>query len=131
MKINPQRFTTEEFQDQASWIGKLFQGLNKFTGDVVTAFGNSLSVEDNLHQEIREIKWVNKAQNFPLKFKTKFSVHPKGLAAIYLLNNTTGNPSDEKPGLAWSYNDGQVTITSMSGLTADTTYTIRLLVIYS
>lgn len=131
MKINPSKFTTEDFQDQASWIGKLFSSLNKFTGDVVTAFGNSLSVEDNLHQEIKEIKWVNKAQNFPLKFRTKFATHPRGLSPIYLLNSTTGNPSDEKPGIAWSYNDGQVSITSVSGLTADVNYTIRLLVIYS
>jgi len=130
MKINPSKFTTEDFQDQASWIGKLFQSLNKFTGDVVTAFGNQLTIEDNLYQEIKEIKWVNSAQNFPLKFKTKYSVHPKGLNPIYLLNNTTGNYSTQIPWIVWSYSDGQVVISNVSGLTAASTYTIRLLVIY-
>lgn len=129
-KINPQKFTTEEFQDQASWIGKLFSGLNGFTGSVVTAFSNGFTVEDNLYQEIREIKYVNSSGNFPLKFKTKFSVHPKGLVPIYLLNNTLGSYSTAAPWVVWSYADGQVSISDISGLTASSTYTIRLLVLY-
>lgn len=128
--INPQKFTTEEFQDQAKWIGKLFSGLNQFTGDVVAAFSNQFSVQDNLFQEIKEIKWTNTTQNFPLKFITKFKVIPKGMTPIYLLNNTTGSYSTAAPWVVWSYADGQVTISNISGLTNASTYTIRLLVIY-
>ncbi len=129
-KINPSKFTTEEFQDQAKWIGKLFSALNQFTGDVVTAFSNGFTVQDNLYQEIKEIKWLNSAQNFPLKFKTKFLIHPKGLHPIYLLNNTTGAYSTLQPWVVWSYADGQVVISDISGLTAASTYTIRIHVIY-
>lgn len=129
-EINPQKFGTEEFQDQLDWIGKLFSPLNQFIGDVVRGFSNSITVNDNLYQEIKEIKWLNQSQNFPLKFKTKFAVNPKGLMPIYLLNNTTGSYSTAQPWVAWSYADGQIVISSISGLSAATTYTIRLLVIY-
>lgn len=129
-KINPQRFTTEEFPDQNEWIGKLFSPLNQFTGDVVRAFSNALKIEDNLFQEIKEIKWVNSATNFPLKFRTKFVAPPKGLMPIYLLNNTTGSYSLAAPWVVWSYQNNEVIISDISGLTAASTYTIRLLVIY-
>ncbi len=130
-KLNPQRFSNEEFPDQASWIGKLFSPLNQFTGELVTAFSNALTIEDNLYQEIKEIKYVNNSNNFPLKFRTKFNnVQPRGLTPIYLLNNTTGSYSTAQPWIVWSYQNNEVSISAISGLTASTTYTIRILVIY-
>lgn len=129
-KVSPKKFTVEEFQEQAKWIGPLFSGLNQFIGDVVGGFSNQLSVKENLYQEIKEIKWVNQSQDYPLKFKTKFAVHPKGIIPIYLLNNTLGSYSVAAPWVVWSYSDGQVSISDISGLTASSTYTIRLLVIY-
>jgi hypothetical protein len=129
-KLNPQKFTTEEFQDQSKWIGKLFANLNQFTGEVVQSFANGLTVTDNLYQEIKEIKYVNSAGNFPLKFKTKWSVYPKGLSVLSLYNNTLSGYSVAAPWVVWSYADGQVIIDDISGLTSGNTYTIRFLVIY-
>jgi hypothetical protein len=129
-KVTPKKFTLEEFQEQAKWIGPLFSGLNQFIQDVVSGFSNSLSVKENLFQEIKEIKWVNQPQDYPLSFRTKFVVNPKGLLPIYLLNNTAGNFSIAAPWVVWSYADGQVKISNISGLTSGSTYTIRLLVIY-
>lgn len=129
-KLNPQRFSTEEFPDQQDWITKLFQPLNQFTGEVVRAFSNSLNIEDNLYQEIKEIKYVNSPNNFPLKFRTKFNSIPKGLSVIYLLNNTTGSYSLLQPWVVWSFNNGEILISDISGLTASSTYTIRLLLYY-
>lgn len=130
MKLDPQRFSTEEFPDQASWISKLFSGLNQFTGNVVTGFTNQLTIEDNFYQEIREVKFTNSAQTFPLKFKAKFAVHPRGLTPIYLLNNTSGNYSDLQPWFSWNFADGQIIINSVTGLNPGEIYTARLLIIY-
>ncbi len=129
-KINPQSFSTEEFPEQQDWITKLFQPLNQFTGEVVRAFSNSFNIEDNLFQEIKEIKYVNSSSNFPLKFRTKFNSSPKGLSVIYLLNNTLGTYSLLQPWVVWSYQNNEVSISAISGLTASSTYTIRLLVYY-
>ena len=65
-KINPQKFTNEDFPDQRDWIGKLFSPLNQFLGDVARAFANKINIEDNLFQEIREISFKNSTNNFPL-----------------------------------------------------------------
>lgn len=130
MKITPIRFSVEEFPEQASWIGKLFEALNQFTGNIVRAFSNKITIEDNLYEELKDIKFKNAANNYPLKFLTKFKAQPKGLHPIYLQNETIGAYSVLAPWVVWKYQDGQVVITDISGLTADSTYTIRLRVIY-
>ena len=129
-KVEPQRLTVEEFPEQADWIGKLFQSLNDFTGAVVGALTNGLSVEDNLYQEIKEIKFVNTTALYPYKFKTKFNLAPRGLNYIYIYNNTLSTYSTTAPYIVWSYANNQVSISNISGLTLGSTYTIRVLVIY-
>jgi len=128
-KLTPQKFIVEQFQDQASWIGPMFSSLNAFINDVVIAFNNNLNIADNLYQEIKEIKFKNSSVNFPLKFRTKYSVYPKGMIPIFLFNETLSANSGQVPVLTWSYSNGEISISSLTGLTADSTYTIRLLVI--
>lgn len=129
-KINPQKFTLEDFPDQRDWIGNLFSPLNQFLGDVFRSFNNQFTVEDNLFQEIREIKFKNATNNFPYKFRTKFNSTPKGLVPIYLFNNTTSAYATETPLVVWSYADQEINISQISGLTSNSSYTIRLLIIY-
>lgn len=129
-KLSPQKFIVEQFQGQADWIGPLFSSLNSFINDVVISFTNKLTISDNLYQEIKEIKWKNNSGDFPLKFKTKFISNPVGMIPIFLYNNTLSANSAQVPVLTWSYGNGEISITALTGLTAASTYTIRLLVIY-
>lgn len=130
MRLDPQRFTVEEFPEQRSWIEKLFSPLNSFTESVVQAFNNQITISDNLYQEIKEIKYVNTTSNFPYKIKTKFNAFPKGVFPIYTFNNTIGAYSTLAPHVVWKWAEGQLILTDISGLTASSTYTIRLLIIY-
>lgn len=130
-KINPAKLTLEDFQSQREWIAPLFSILNTFTGDVIRAHANQLTVADNLFQEIKEIKWKNSASDFPLKFRTKFNVSPKGLWPIYLFDTTDGVYSPAAPWITWGYADGSISISNVSGLTADHMYTMRMLVLYA
>ena len=130
-KINPTKFLLEDFQENKGFAEKLFGPLNQFINDVFLSYRNALTIEDNLFQEIKEIKYKNDANNFPLRFKTKFNTLPKGILPIYLFNNTLGTYSTQTPWVVWTYQDGQVVISDISGLTASSTYTIRFLVIYN
>ena len=129
-KLNPQKFTNEDFADQRDWIGKLFSPLNQFIGEVVRSFNNQLTIEDNLFMENREIKFKNSASNYPYKFRTKFSASPIGLVPIYVFNKDTGAIVAQAPLLVWAYANQEITISQISGLTADVNYTIRLLILY-
>jgi hypothetical protein len=129
-QINPQQFTVEGFPDQQDWIGKLFSPLNQFTGDVVRAFRNQLTIKDNLWQEVKELKFVNDAASVPLRFTTKFNSYPVGLAVVYIYNNTLSAYSTTAPHLEWSWSNGELIINDITNLTASSTYTMRVLVLY-
>lgn len=130
-KLAPQRLTVESFQDQADWIGPLLSSINTLSNDLVINFNNGISISDNLSQEIKEITWKNDANNFPLRFNTKFNKNPQGLYVIYLFNTTDGVYSTQAPWLEWTYSNNQIVISAITGLTASKNYTMRLLVIYS
>ena len=132
MRIKPQKFLIESFQDQSSWIGNLFGPLNQFLNDVWISYNNNLTIGDNLYQEIKEIKFINASTNFPLKFKTKFNVFPVGLNLIYLYDNTLGSMASPSvaPYVVWTFLNGEVIISSISGLTSSRTYTMRIHCIY-
>jgi hypothetical protein len=129
-KLPNQSFSIEDFQEQKDWIGKILSPINKLILDLVGFFNNGITVRDNLYQEIKEIKFVNNSTNLPLKFRTKFQLHPQGLMTIYLFNNTLGEMSAQVPAYSWDYTNGELSIDDLTGLTASSTYTIRVLVIY-
>lgn len=132
-RLKPIKFTVEQFQDQADWIGALFSSLNQFINDVVISYNNNITISDNLYQEIKEIKFKNTATNFPLKFKTKFNVFPQSVTLGYIFDNTVGAYASgltAAPFMEWTFSNGDLIINSISGLTSATTYTIRVHVVY-
>lgn len=130
-QLKPQKFLIEAFREQASWIGALLQPLNLMFDDLRIAFNNQITISENLYQEIKEIKFKNETNSFPLRFRSKFNTFPKGVILIYAFNNDLAQPVGLNPALNWSFNNNQeVVINSISGLTTSQTYTIRLLVIY-
>lgn len=131
-KITGSKLTVEAFPKQADWIGKLLSNLNQFIGEVVSGFNNGLSIEDNLMQEIKEVKFINSSSNFPLKFSTKFTKLPKGVSIIYCYNQTSGAMESITSLPIWTYSNGQLSISSITGLSGSgSTYIIRVHVIYS
>lgn len=130
MKINPAKLTLEDFPGQRDWIGPLFTILNTFTGDTVRGTTNQISVEDNLFQEIKEIRFKNIAGEFPLKFRTKFAPTPKGQYVIYLYDHTDETYSMQAPWVVISFANGQGVISSIENLIAGHDYTMRLKIIY-
>lgn len=131
MKLTGQRFSIEAFKEQQSWISPLLSLLNQFFGEVIAGFSNNITVKDNLAAEIKEIKFINQAANFPIKFRTKLTQNPQGLSVIYAFDNTNSEMNFAAyPWVNWSYNNGEIRIESIQGLTAGRSYSIRLYVIY-
>lgn len=129
-KVAPSKLTLEDFPKQRDWIGPLFTMLNQFFGEVARAFSNQLTIEDNLYQEIKELKFTAGSADFPISFRTKFGVVPKALLVGYLFDSTVGTYSPTAPWVVWGFADGSVKISEITGLTNGNVYSIRLLLIY-
>lgn len=128
MRLTNRKFQQEDFKDQ-TWIGRLLSPLNTFISEVYNGFQNNLTITDNLYQEIKTLTFVNETSNFPLIFKTKFNKYPEGLSLIYCQDSTGGYPSVQ-PLVQWSFNNGLLSISSISGLTVSSKYTFKFHIIY-
>lgn len=129
MKLSPRRYTVEEFPTQQDWIGNLLAPLNQTTQELFSGLNNNVTISDNLYQEIKELRFINDSSNFPIKFKTKFNKHPIGMTVIYCVDSAGGTASNT-PWLTWSFADGMVTITNITNLTASSTYSLRIHIVY-
>lgn len=128
-KITPKKLTVEDFLDQQSWIGKLLQPLNDFFSQINQGWNNGITIEDNLFQEIRDVKLVVDANTFPQKIKAKFNKYPQAVLVIYCLDTLGGSPTTA-PWVSWSFNNGQIEISNITGLTSGKTYNLKIHVIY-
>lgn len=129
-KLTPRKLTVEDFPDEQSWIGSLLQPLNDFFSQVYQGWNNGISIEENLHQELRDLKLVVDVKTFPFKVKAKFNTYPKGVVVIYCQDTAGGAPTTA-PWVSWTYSNGQIKITNITGLTVGKTYNLKLHIIYS
>jgi hypothetical protein len=128
-KISPKKLTLEDFKSESDWIGKLIQPINNHFEDIQSAVSNNITIDDNLFQEIKEIKFVNETSNLPLKFQTKFNKLPKGLYCVFCIASD-GTGASAQPWATWGYSNGQIQISAITGLTSSKTYTMRFHIIY-
>lgn len=129
MKLNPRKFNLEDFPEPPAWLGNLLSPLNQFIQESVQGTTNKITVNDNLYQEIKEIRFVNNSGNFPLSFKNKFPKMPIGITVIYC-QATDGTQPSNTPWIQWNYSEQKTTITAVSNITSSLTYSIKLLIIY-
>lgn len=119
----------EEFPDQQDWIGNLISPLNQQAQELLNGLANDLTISDNLYQEIKELRFVNEAGNFPIRFRTKFNKYPSGLNVIYC-RDTLGSTPSGMPWIDWGFADGLLSISSITNLTSSLTYILRVNLIY-
>jgi hypothetical protein len=97
---------------------------------LLAAFKNGFNISENLYQELKEITFENQTANFPLQFGAKFGTIPLAVMIVYCHNNTDATTVAITSLPLWEYTNGNIKITSISGLTTGKIYTIRVHAIY-
>lgn len=130
MQITNRKFAVEQFDPgQQAWIGNLLSPLNLLIQQLVSGFSNSVTVQENLYQELKTVAFTNEAASFPLTFRTKFMSSPLSLAVGYCATSAGEMPT-AYPWPVWSYANGSVTVSSIAGLTSGASYVARFHLIY-
>lgn len=128
MKLSNKKLSLDAFKDNI-WIGPLLSYINELFTQLFNGLNNQITVEDNLFQEIKEIKVVNDGVAFPIQIKTKFTTYPKGVTCLSAkaLDNSLLTST---PFVNWEYSNNILTIRSITGLSSNVTYNINLHIIY-
>ncbi len=122
------RFLTEDFPDQAAWIGKLFYPLNLLLNTIYSALSNGLTVQANMLAQVKTLPVTGNSPvvTFPYQFA------PATPIGILVLNvsqtNTPAVALTAAVGCTWTLTSGLLTVT-LQGLSKGQTYNVTLQVV--
>lgn len=121
------RLLVEDFVDQKEWIGKLLQPINQFMEATAASLNKSLTVADNLDQQITTIT-IRGSENATFKATTKN--RPKGVMVTQVVT-VSGTAPTAAVQPVWGYVPATNSIKISSwhgGLSSTAKYQITLFI---
>ena len=127
MKLPIQRkILREDLKDAPDWVSGIIDPVNQFM-ETVYQMANKNIDEVNLQSQIKEVTVVVPSTYpvmDPIKFQSTLKVKATGCTILQAIDKATFKPvATGNP--AWIDNNGVITISEITGLTASKTYIIR------
>lgn len=106
-KLNqPTNLRTEDYPDQAAWIGRLFAVLNPFIVSVQSVFDSNVDYSSNIRSVVKDFDTTS--LTFPITFQWPFSNYKPSSLSVYAASGAN-SPTALIP--AWSYDSSNSNIT--------------------
>lgn len=122
----------EDLKDAPSWINGLIDPLNSFMETVYQTLNQNVTFQENIASFIKEITYKTPA-SYPssvdnIQFQNELKTKAIGVIVVQVYERTTYTPALDAVYVPWIENNGSIVVSTITGLEADKTYTIRLLV---
>ncbi len=130
MKLPPtRRISREQIPDAPDWVDQIIGPLNQFMETTYLALNNQLVIGENVAGEVRDltVQTDGAAAIVPFSFASSLRVQPRGLIILQAKTVEGTYVGTTNPG--WLANGNIVSVKSIGGLAASTSYTIRMAVI--
>jgi hypothetical protein len=121
----------EDVKDAPAWINAVIEPLNQFMENVYSALNKNITFSENIASFVKELTYKTTSAyptvetvEFPNILRTKAS----GILVLQAVEKSTYTPAAGPVYVPWVEDNGTILISSITGLQADTTYVIRLLV---
>lgn len=120
------RFLTEDFPEQAAWIGGLFYPLNLLVNTIYSALNNGITLQQNMMTQLKTISVSGSSPSvsFPYQFSPS---SPVGVSVINVVQTSSGTVPVTAVSCTWSFSSGTVTV-NVQGLSASATYNLSFIV---
>lgn len=132
MKLPTQKkVLLEDLKGAPAWIRPLVGVINSFMETVYQAMNKNITHAENIASQIREVTYKTPS-TYPtgaeqITFNSSLKTKAIGCLIWQAYDKATYIPVETK-NPAWIEDNGVITISPITGLTADTTYTIRFIV---
>jgi hypothetical protein len=133
MKLPTQKkILREDIKGAPSWAGPLVDTLNSFMETVYQAMNRNITLQQNVACFIKEITYKTPA-TYPsgvtnAQFLNELKTKALGLQVLQCVEKTTYLPAPGPVYVPWTEDNGNILVYPVTGLEADKTYIIRLLV---
>lgn len=133
MKLPSQKkILKEDLKEAPGWISGLIDPLNSFMESTYQALNRNLTFTENIASFVKEITYKTPA-TYPtgqevVRFKNDLKTKPIGCMVMQVYEKTSYTPAPGPVYVPWIEDAGSIVISPITGLEADKTYLIRLLI---
>jgi hypothetical protein len=121
----------EDIKDAPKWANTVIDTLNTFMDNAYSLFNKNITFSENIGCFIKEISYRTPA-SYPtmdnLEFMNTLKTKATGILLLQCVDKATYSPPLGPVYVPWVENNGTLVIYPITGLEADKTYIIRLLV---
>lgn len=119
----------EDFKNPDENLKSLIATLSRFMSSVYNVLNSGINVQDNLLGEFKDISFTSASIPITITLSSRISNVQAVMVASF--NEVANNyvASTFCPGITWRQVDRTIIIYGISGLTASTNYTMRLLIL--
>lgn len=134
MKLPSQKkILKEDLKDAPSWIDGVITPVNTFMESTYQALNKNITFTENIASFVKEISYTTVAA-YPvgqeqIKFQNTLKVRASGVMVMQVYDKSNYTPAPGPVYIPWVENLGYIQIDTITGLEANKTYMIRLLVV--
>lgn len=133
MKLPSQKkILREDVKGAPNWIGVVIDTVNSFMETVYQAMNRNITFRENIACMIKELSYKTPSTYpsglEPIEFMTTLKTKATGLWLMQIYDKATYLPPPGSVFVPWVENNGTIVISTITGLEADKTYVVRLLV---
>ncbi len=134
MKLPTQKkVLREDVKGIAKEIGPLLDTLNSFMENVYQALNRNISFRENVASQVKELTYRTPS-TYPsdvdeVRFISELKTKAMGVIVLQVYDRLTYVPAEGPVYAPWIEDNGDIVISTLTGLEADKVYTVRLLVI--
>lgn len=133
MKLpNQKKILREDLKGAPDWINPLIGTLNSFMETVYQALNHNITLQENVNSFVKEITYKTPS-TYPtgvdtVTFISTLKTKPIGVQLLQVYDKATYTPPPGPVFIPWVEDNGNIVIYPITGLEADKTYLIRILV---
>lgn len=131
-KLPPtKKILREDVKDAPAWITAVIEPFNSFAENVYQALNKNITFSENLSAFVKELSYKTTSL-YPVAERVEFSselkVKATGLQVLQAVEKSTYRPAPGPVYAPWVESNGVIMVSAITGLEADKTYVIRLLI---
>lgn len=113
-------------------VGPIIEAFNSFAEAVYQALNKSITFNENISSFIKEITYKT-TSTYPIvdtvEFTNELKTKAIGIIPLQVVNRADYTAADGPIYIPWTENSGIISVNSITGLVANKTYTVRMLII--
>jgi len=132
MKLPSQKkILREDLKDAPDWVSGIIGPVNNFMESVYQALNNNITFSENIASFIKEINYKTPS-TYPtmenVEFLSSLRTKAIGVQCLQVFDKSDYTPAAGPVYVPWVENNGKIIISPITGLQANKTYVVRLLI---